>query len=226
MSESVKVPQRRDPGRPWVHEMVIVHRVYRQELSMLPSLVASVAERDRRRARLLRNHYEMITGSLHRHHQYEDDHYWPLIPTRAPLDAELGRRMEAQHTRIATVLGDLSVRWDRWVAAAAAAARDPLVVALSELAAAVVEHLHDEEVHILPVLQQILSVEEWNDFGRQAARSTPKGELIKTGGILLETIEPTELEDLRSQLPLAVWLVEHVGAPISRRHLAKVRGER
>lgn len=193
---------------------------------MLPSLVSAAAQHDRRRARLLRKHYEMITGSLHRHHEYEDDHYWPLIPARAPLDADLGRRMEAQHTRIAALLGDLPLLWDRWVGEASPPARAALVAGLSELAAAVVEHLHDEEEHILPVLQRILSVEEWDDFGRQAARTTPKGELIKSGGIVLETIEPAELADLRSQLPLAVWLVEHVGAPLSRRYLARVRGER
>lgn len=221
-----KVPIRRKPGRPWVHEMIVAHRVYRQELSMMPSLVAGVGEHDRRRARLLHEHYRMVTDSLHRHHEYEDEHFWPLVQQRAPTDGRLGARMQDQHTRIAQLLSDLPGRWDRWLAEPVASTREPLAAALSELAGAVVEHLHDEETYMLPVLQAILTQAEWDAFGEHAAKSTPKWELIRTGGILLETIEPTELEDMRAQLPAAVWLVEHVGAPISRRYLAKVRGER
>jgi len=87
-------------------------------------------------------------------------------------------------------------------------------------------HLDDEETYVLLILQQILTEQEWNAFGEHAAKATPKQDLIRTGGIVLETIQPDELEDMRSQLPGAVWLVEHVGAPIARRYLAKVRGER
>lgn len=224
--DASKVPVRRKPGRPWVHEMIVAHRVYRQELSMLPSLVASVGDHDRRRARLLHRHYRMITDSLERHHEYEDEHLWPLVQQRAPTDSELAERMESQHGRIAELLAALPDRWDRWQADPVASTRESLVATLSELAAALAEHLHDEETHILPVLQTILTESEWDAFGEHAAKTTPKWELIRTGGIVLETIQPTELEDMRAQLPAAVWLVEHVGALISRRYLAKVRGER
>src|SRR4051794_41782711 len=91
--------------------MVIVPRVFRKELGMLPGLVIGTADGDRRRARTLGRHYRFVTQVLHDHHTYEDDHLWPVLLERCPIAAELINRMAEQHERAAAWIAALPAAW-------------------------------------------------------------------------------------------------------------------
>ena len=54
-------------------------------------------------------------------------------------------------------------------AAAIGCGRGPLVSALAEHRTALLEHLHDEEEHILPLIAEHLTVAEWARLGERFA---------------------------------------------------------
>jgi hemerythrin-like domain-containing protein len=65
-------------------------------------------------------------------------------------------RMEAQHEQVAASLDRVMLALPAWQASASAAARDALVDALREHRGVLLEHLDDEEAHLLPVAGRYL----------------------------------------------------------------------
>ena len=71
--------------RPWVHEMVIIHRAFRRELTLLPRLVREVGDGDLPRAATLAAAVRLVLGGLHHHHTGEDVVLWPALLERGLL---------------------------------------------------------------------------------------------------------------------------------------------
>jgi hemerythrin-like domain-containing protein len=211
--------------RPWVGEMAIVHRVFRKELGMLPGLVTGTADGDRRRARTLGRHYRFVTQVLHDHHTYEDDHLWPVLLERCPMDAELINRMEEQHERVAAWIAALPAAWQAWEFTADPAAGARLGEGLAALSAALDEHLHDEEVFLLPIMEDHLTVAEWKAFGKHAAKKMDKRKGLFWIGLMFEDITDDEYARFWAGLPLYVRMGYRVAGPTSYRSgVARVRG--
>ncbi|MGY1815609.1 hemerythrin domain-containing protein [Blastococcus sp. SYSU D00820] len=211
--------------RPHVHDMVVAHRVFRHELGMLPALVGGTAEGDRARAGVLADHYRFVTDVLHHHHSFEDEHFWPVLLQRCPMDAALIERMEEQHERVAALLAELPPLWAAWTGDAGAADRDRLAARLAALSAALEEHLHDEEVHLLPIMEQHLSVAEWNAFGDSAAKAMDKKKGLYWLGVGFDLCDDAERERLWHKIPgwaRVLWRL--AGERVYRRQLARVRG--
>jgi hemerythrin-like domain-containing protein len=205
--------------------MVIVHRVFRKELGMLPGLVAGTADGDRRRARTLGRHYRFVTEVLHHHHTYEDDHLWPVLLERCPMDAELINRMESQHERVAALIAELPDAWQAWEYVADAFGRGRLAEKLTELSAALDEHLHDEEAFLLPIMENHLTVAEWKAFGKNAAKTMDKRKGLFWIGLMFEDITDEEYARFWAGLPLYVRMGYNVAGPMSYRSgVARVRG--
>lgn len=213
------------PEKPWVGEMVIVHRVFRKELGMLPALVAATADGDRRRARTLGRHYRFVTEVLHHHHTYEDDHLWPVLLERCPLDAELINRMETQHARVAEQIDTLPAVWAAFEQAADPDSRERLVAHLAALSAALDEHLHDEEVFLLPIMEDHLTVPEWKAFGTHAAKTMDKRKGLFWIGLMFEDITDEEYARFWAGLPFYVRMGYRVAGPTQYANgVARVRG--
>jgi len=211
--------------RPWVGEMVIVHRVFRKELGMLPGLVTGTADGDRRRARTLGRHYRFVTQVLHDHHTYEDDHLWPVLLQRCPMDAELINRMETQHERVAGLIESLPAAWAAFERTADPETRAALAESLTELSAALDEHLHDEEAFLLPIMEDHLTVDEWKAFGKHAAKKMDKRKGLFWIGLMFEDITDDEYARFWAGLPLYVRMGYQVAGPTSYRSgVARVRG--
>jgi hemerythrin-like domain-containing protein len=213
------------PEKPWVGEMVIVHRVFRKELGMLPALVAATADGDRRRARTLGRHYRFVTQVLHDHHTYEDDHLWPVLLERCPMDAELINRMEAQHARVAQLIDELPAAWAAFEREAGPESRERLVENLAALSAALDEHLHDEEVFLLPIMADHLTVPEWKAFGQHAARKMDKRKGLFWIGLMFEDITDDEYARFWAGLPFYVRMGYRMAGQASYANgVARVRG--
>lgn len=213
------------PEKPWVGEMVIVHRVFRKELGMLPALVAATADGDRRRARTLGRHYRFVTQVLHDHHTYEDDHLWPVLLERCPMDAELINRMESQHGRVAELIDSLPAAWAAFEKEADPATRQHLVENLAALSAALDEHLHDEEVFLLPIMADHLTVKEWHAFGKHAAKKMDKRKGLFWIGLMFEDITDDEYARFWAGLPFYVRMGYRVAGPTQYANgVARVRG--
>ncbi|WP_433610243.1 hemerythrin domain-containing protein [Dactylosporangium sp. CA-139114] len=210
--------------RPWVQEMVIVHRVFRRESRLLPELIGAVRPGDAERAARLAELTRGYADGLHDHHTSEDELLWPKLLARVDLDAELVLRMEQQHQVVDAGLQELGARLDAWERSPAEPERDALVGAFARHRRDLVEHLDEEEQRILPLVQEHISVAEWAALSEHARSKTPKDKLLFVLGALLEDATPQERTQFLAMLPLPARLMwKLVGKRSYAKQVEKIR---
>jgi hemerythrin-like domain-containing protein len=182
-------------ARPDTHDMIVVHRVFRRESELMPALIRAVPDGDTARAAVLAQAFSDYQLGLHLHHTGEDELVWPLLLARVDLEADMVLRMETQHEVVARTLTEASRRMPHWRSAPSAATAAPLVSALTEHRAALLEHLHDEEEYILPLIEEHLTVAEWARLGQRFAEEVPKDKMLFFLGMILEDAGRTPGDD-------------------------------
>ena len=202
--------------RPDTHEMVIIHRAFRRETRLLAALIAEVPAGDTARARVLAAHFRWYQLGVHNHHTGEDELIWPLLLARVDLEADVVVRMEAQHERVAQTLARAPAALQEWESSAAPSARDDLVAALTDHRAVLVEHLDDEEAHLLPLAARYLTVAEWGAMGEHFLAHTPRRHLLVSLGAVLRR-RPCRAGGAAGALPRPARLVWHTAAAPSMR---------
>jgi len=208
-----------------VHDMVVVHRAFRRELALAPRLVREVAPGDVARAAVIAKHIRLALTGLHLHHTGEDLLLWPKLLDRAAPSADLIHRMEEQHHRVEDVVDWLPDALDRWEAEARQATGAELAATIDELREALVEHLDDEELHILPLAARHLTPTEWAALGQHGTSEMDKADLPILFGMVLEDATPQERVMMLGSLPIPVQLLlRTVGAWQYRRYVRRVRG--
>ena len=156
---------------------------------------------------MLAAHFRWYQLGVHHHHTGEDELIWPLLLARVDLEADVVVRMEAQHEAWpGRGRGGPEVppgprrRWET----GRPAGRD----ALTAHGAVLLEHLDDEEAHVLPLIAEHLTVAEWARLGERFAAETPKGKLLFFLGLILEDASPAERDMMLGNLPAparALW---------------------
>jgi hemerythrin-like domain-containing protein len=185
-----------------------VHQVYRREFHLLSSLVRGVADGDTERAALVGQHITDITDSLHEHHQGEDELLWPLLLERATPQADVVYRMEKQHESLHGLLQELAVLTPRWRATATEGDRDALADLVARTSDVIDEHLQDEEEHVMPLIEQHITPEEWLAFELRGHASIPQDKALLFLGLGLQDATPHEHEMFVGGLPpevLQMW---------------------
>ena len=166
-----------------------------------------------------------VHNGLHNHHQGEDELIWPVLLARVDLQADVVRRMEAQHERVAASLDRVMLALPPWQASANAAARDGLVAALTGHRSIVMEHLDDEEAHLLPLASRYLTQEEWAAQGEHFLATTPRRQLLIFLGAVLEDADAGERASVLTALPaLPRWIWRTAGRRIYARRMRRLRG--
>jgi hemerythrin-like domain-containing protein len=212
--------------RPDTREMLVVHRVFRREITLLARMVRAVPAGNTGRARLIAGHFADYQLGLHHHHTGEDDLVWPLLLARVDLEAETVLRMEAQHETVAGTLDEAARYVPAWVSAPSARTVAPLAAAISAHGDALREHLADEEEHVLPLIAEYLTVAEWSQLGERFARDTPKDKLLFFLGLILEDASPQERELMLGNLPGPARLLWHtVGKRSFQRKIRRIRAD-
>ena len=211
--------------RPDTHDMIVVHRVFRRESDLMPTLIRAVPDGDTARAQVLADAFADYQLGLHLHHSGEDELVWPLLLARVDLEADMVLRMEAQHEVIARTLEEAARRMPAWRSAPSAPSAAPLIAALTEHRAALLEHLHDEEEYILPLIAEHLTVAEWARLGERFAEEVPKDKMLYFLGAILEDASPAERQVMMANLPAPAKLLWRiVGQHQYRRKVGKIRG--
>jgi len=214
-----------DTTRPNIQEMYVVHRVFRRETALLPHLIRNVRAGDTERAKFVAAHYRDYALGLHHHHTAEDLLIWPLLLARVDLEAELVLRMEKQHEVVAAGLEQVAALLPEWERTASPAAGETIARALEQHRAALVEHLTDEENHLLSLIEEHLTVAEWEKLGQRFAEETPKDKLLFFLGALLEEATPRETADLMRNLSTPARLIWRlVGKRQYARRTRRLRG--
>ena len=211
--------------RPDTHDMYVVHRVFRRETALLPRLVRNVRPGDTARAAVVADHYRGYALGLHQHHTGEDELIWPLLLARVDLEAELVLRMEEQHERVAAGLEAVSALLPEWERTASRASGEAIAIAIEAHRAALLEHLGDEEVNLLPLIEEHLTVAEYGKLNERFAEETPKDKLLFFLGALLEEATPEEAADIIRNLPTPARLVwRFIGKRQYARSTRRLRG--
>ena len=207
-----------------VRDMYVVHRVFRREFALIPRLVRGVAPGDVARASVVAEHARLILGGLDMHHTGEDALLWPKLLDRAAPSADLVHRMEAQHHRVEELIAQLGEALPRWEAEARPAVREELAATFDALHVALLEHLEEEERHILPLAERHVTQEEWAGLGEHGMAKVKKSELPILFGSMLEEATPEERTLMLGIVPGPVrLLVRTVFAWQYRRYIRRVR---
>ncbi|GAB2463024.1 hypothetical protein GCM10027265_10350 [Jatrophihabitans fulvus] len=151
--------------------MIIIHRVFRREFALLPALVRAVAAGDTARADRLAGHLDLVLGVLEHHHAGEDLLLWPKLRERAPEHSALFDEMDGDHVEIHGVIERVQALSAQWRESAAADDRDELAHEIEDLLAPLAFHLDREEAEILPLVDALLTPQEWGELGERALSS-------------------------------------------------------
>jgi hemerythrin-like domain-containing protein len=211
--------------RPNTNEMVVTHRASRRESRVLAAQVPSVRPGDTGRAQVLAAHLADYLLALHLHHSAEDELLWPLLLARVDLEADLVLRMEEQHERMAAGMTRMAKPALVWAEHADEKSREALSAMLAEHVVLLTEHLDDEEQNVLPLVEQHVSVSEWDKLSEHFATHAPKDKMLFFLGAVLEGADRRERAHLLGSLPLPARLAWHtVGRVRYARRVRSVRG--
>jgi hemerythrin-like domain-containing protein len=208
-----------------VHDMVVVHRAFRRELALIPRLVRAVPAGDTARASVVADHARLVLLGLHLHHTGEDELLWPKLLERDAPDTELVLRMEAQHHVVEELVERLVPAITRWVAEARPAVSEEVASTVDRLRTALLEHLDDEEAHILPIAARSVTQAEWDELGEHGTSRMRAAQLPLMFGMVLEEATPEEHAMMMDVLPApARLLMRTYGVWRYRRYVSAVRG--
>ncbi|MRH87786.1 hemerythrin domain-containing protein [Nocardia sp. SYP-A9097] len=186
--------------------MVLIHRAFRRHFAALPDLVRGVADADITRARRIVEFLTELGTGLHHHHTGEDELMWPLLLERAKTDGALILRMEEQHERIAELTARADRQAEEFAGSAQPRVREQLVVTLSALAAALDEHMAEEEAAILPLVERVMTPREWAALGERGRGAVAKDRQLIFLGFILQGVPHAEQRKFLADMPFAARL--------------------
>lgn len=207
-----------------VHDMVVVHRVFRRELVALPALVRAVPDGDVDRAAAVADHVRLVLTGLHIHHTGEDAILWPLLRSRAGAADALIATMEAQHARVHEGIETALTQVEAWNAAGSVRAGEDLATTLDDLRVDLLEHLDLEERDVLPLAARHLTAAEWQRVGEHGLDAMTRTQLPLMFGAILEDAGADERATIYAAVPVPIRLfLKTIGARRYRRYIARVR---
>jgi hemerythrin-like domain-containing protein len=206
-------------------DMVIVHRMFRRECTLLPQLVAAVAGGDLTRAHAVTGHAREVLDMLHHHHVGEDELLWPRLSARTRFHADLLARMASQHQGLAVLLEHTAKAFAEWQDAPTAHTSTPLTTLLEQLTAGLNEHFDEEEAAVLPIVERVITAAEYEEVGRRGLVSVPITRRLIVLGYILEGATPEERTVLLAAVPRPVRLAYRlIGRRQHRNETTRLRG--
>lgn len=204
-------------------EMAVIHRIFRRGFPMMANLVRQTPTGATTRSEPIAEHLDFLLNGLHNHHTGEDDNIWPRLLERAAPQAELVTRMEKQHEVVAERSERVRTLLQTWRRTPADG--EALAAALDEFTAALVEHLDDEETHVVPLMRAHITAEEWTSFGQETFEKFSNSEKLVATGTLEDVATREEAEWFTGDLPLPIKVMWRlVGRRKYTRHMQRVRG--
>jgi hemerythrin-like domain-containing protein len=212
--------------RPLIQQMVVIHRVFRREFGLLPGLIRRVAPGDVARASVVADHAANLLEFLHVHHSGEDEFLWPTLLERVEVKSDLIHRMEAQHEHVARLVDQARELLPAWANEPTLDGTAVLAATFDDMAGALGEHLGDEEVEILPLVETHLSVAEWNRLGEHARASLSPPAGMASLAAILEEADDDERTMFTKDLPPPVLTVFVSQAePAYREQMRRIRAD-
>jgi len=214
------------PNRPPRGRFTIVymiHEAFRRDLARLSDALRAPTL-DQSRARRLAEHWEFVNDQLHHHHRVEDESLWPVV---RPKLAGRGEQLEVLH-EMETQHQSLAPQDEAVAKGFAALAADPgdragldLADQVDELGVELATHLDDEETRCFPVIDQAMTEEEFESFGKATAKAVGMRGSAKFFPWIFDGANPVERKAVLGMPPPPVRvLCTYVWEPRYRRQAA------
>jgi hemerythrin-like domain-containing protein len=166
-------PAESGPPRGRFTVVYLIHEAFRRDLGRLSSALRAPTL-DKARAAQLGAHWRFVNEQLHHHHAVEDASLWPLVrPKLADRQAELAvlSEMEEQHIALLPLCEDIDSRFKSLTEDPDEKSASELADRIDSLAPRLGEHLDDEETRCFPVVEQAMTDEEFESFGKATAKA-------------------------------------------------------
>jgi iron-sulfur cluster repair protein YtfE (RIC family) len=212
-------------SKPDVHDMVVVHRTFRQSCAELPELVRGLRPGDTARAELVVDEVRFLLMGLEAHHVSEDEFLWPRLAARTAGQAGTIARMEQQHHRLEELVTQVTGVLDRLAADPRQPLCEQVAAQLTELGAVLTAHMDEEENTILPLAADCLTVAEWEELGEVSLAKIEKKHLLRAFSALMAVATPEEQRTLLTKAPLPARVLWRLtGRRSHTRREARLRG--
>ena len=189
------------PPPPDTTEMLAVHQIFRRALGDAPQLVASVAPGDTSRSGLVGDYFQEVFIILHLHHEGEDEVIWPRLYERAGAKAALIRNNEHQHQEILDPLARAEQALAAWVASPDDTTSAGFLAAVGSLSSTLFNHFRNEEEHILPIIAEHITIQEWGELPGHAMRKYPGDRVWIPLGLVRENMTQAQRDMMLAHMP-------------------------
>ncbi len=225
MADVQKSPPEGKPPRGRFTIVYMIHEAFRRDLKRLSAALRAPGV-DQFRARQLSAHWAFIEDQLHHHHEVEDASLWPLVRPKLSGQEDQLRvlaEMEAQHKELLPQCEAIGRGFSSLVQRPSAEAGDELAGSLDALGIELGSHLEDEEERCFPVIDQALTPEEFESFGKATAKAVGMRGSAKFFPWIFDTADPVERKAVLSMPPPPVRvLCQYVWEPRYTRRVASI----
>lgn len=182
-------PQLDLPGQTHVAEgphdmtgMYVMHHAFRRDLAAFASSVRATPFGDPSTWEALDRRWTRFAVTLHHHHSAEDTHYWPVLETAVEArgtDADLAEvhAMSEEHDDIDPLVSAVGDGLGAVVQHPCEEHRHALEIRLAGLREVLGEHLRHEETVVLPLVQRVMTHEEFQGVEEAIGKSYPLREV-------------------------------------------------
>jgi hemerythrin-like domain-containing protein len=173
MSMQQQNPVESGPPRGRFTVVYLIHEAFRRDLGRLSSALRATNV-DKARAGQLGAHWHFVNEQLHHHHEVEDASLWPLVrPKLADRQDQLAvlAEMEEQHVGLLPLCADIDTGFASFAGNPDAQSAAELADRIDNLAPRLEDHLDDEETRCFPVVEQAMTDEEFESFGKATAKA-------------------------------------------------------
>lgn len=191
-------------------EMRVVHNGFLWGYRRAPGLVRTTQAGDVGRSAYVGQWLADLDASLHVHHEGEDTLLWSRLEQRAPACALHVGQMRAQHAQVLAILEAAGPLLDAWRTSADPATGERLAAEYERMLDVLVVHLRREVVEIVPVVEKVLTADEWRALGDHAMGAIPKSRLMPQLGMLLAMAAPADRTAFWRALPRPVRVLFRV----------------
>ncbi|HEY2717880.1 MAG TPA: hemerythrin domain-containing protein [Solirubrobacterales bacterium] len=181
--------------------MYVTHRALQRDVRRLSTALAE----GRAQSPGVKAGWSNFKQQLHTHHTVEDEDLWPRLygaVAERPDDLAMLEEMEAEHAVLDPLLESIET--------ALASQDEALGTQVEDLVAALDAHFQHEEQSALPLIQSLLTPEDWAGFGNSMRRAQGlKGAAVYVPWI----VDGATAEECRSffaQLPAPVKVVNRL----------------
>ncbi|MGC5169899.1 hemerythrin domain-containing protein [Microbacterium sp. DT81.1] len=222
---SVPLPATGDPPPAKLcdaQDLVLAHLCFRRLYALAPEAVRHADPGDRARIASIGKNVSLVDDALHHHHRLEDAMLWDTVEGRRPACAIHVELMKRHHAQVALLLDEMPALLEAWQTGPGPTTSAPLASTLDEISRVLGDHLTAEEEHIVPVIEEVMTAKEWEEFGDVAQKSYARSQIFLFYGLILDLMSPQERESFAKEVPLPIKILY---ALVGRRQYERIMND-